>query len=344
MLSTALSSPAAAGAARCPAGQRRSVGARRVICSRQLPPGEVPTRAFAAPLREQLEPYAGAGPRGDDSASGPSRRGLLAAALLGLPAVSLLSSAVPCAQAAGGGAPLSPAARAAVDTALAAAVPKGKAPAVLRVIFHDAGTFDAQAGDGGANASVQFELSRPENKGLKRGLNCVTEAMKGIKGTAAEGEVSTADMIALAAAYAVRITGGPAIDVPVGRKDADRADPEGRLPAETLPVEALKANFAAKGFSVPEFVVLCGSHAIGNKGFGDALTFDSSYYTTLLEKPWDNPAVEMRDMIGLPSDRVLAVDAECLPLIEKYAGDQQAFFDDFAAAFVKLSVAGATWV
>lgn len=42
--------------------------------------------------------------------------------------------------------------------------------------------------------------------------------MKGIKGTAAEGEVSTADMIALAAAYAVRITGGPAIDVPVGER------------------------------------------------------------------------------------------------------------------------------
>jgi hypothetical protein len=34
------------------------------------------------------------------------------------------------------------------------------------------------------------------------------------------------------------------------------------MPEETLPVEALKANFAEKGFSVAEFVALCGSHAV----------------------------------------------------------------------------------
>ena len=37
--------------------------------------------------------------------------------------------------------------------------------------------------------------------------------MKKLEGTAAEGAVSKADLIALAGAYAVRITGGPAIQV-----------------------------------------------------------------------------------------------------------------------------------
>jgi Peroxidase len=35
-------------------------------------------------------------------------------------------------------------------------------------------------------------------------------------GTPAEGAVSAADLVALAGARAVRITGGPAIDVPIG--------------------------------------------------------------------------------------------------------------------------------
>ena len=44
-----------------------------------------------------------------------------------------------------------------------------QAPVLLRLAFHDAATHEVAAGDGGANASVQYEFSRPENMGLKRG-------------------------------------------------------------------------------------------------------------------------------------------------------------------------------
>lgn len=52
---------------------------------------------------------------------------------------------------------------------------------------------------------------------------------------------------------------------------------------------------------------------------------------------------EMASMIGLPSDHVLPDDPDCLPLIEAYAADQAAFFNDFAAAYAKLTTLGVTW-
>lgn len=89
-------------------------------------------------------------------------------------------------------------------------------PVVLRLVFHDSGTYNIAAGNGGANASIQHELERPENFGLKRGWKVIQQAMSSIQGTAADGLVSNADMIALVGAYAVGLCGGPLISVPVG--------------------------------------------------------------------------------------------------------------------------------
>jgi L-ascorbate peroxidase len=50
-----------------------------------------------------------------------------------------------------------------------------QAPVILRLAYHDAATFSAAAGDGGANASIQYELERPENTGLKRGWRLIEQ-------------------------------------------------------------------------------------------------------------------------------------------------------------------------
>lgn len=92
-----------------------------------------------------------------------------------------------------------------------------QAPVLLRLAFHDSGTFSQTARSGGANASVRFELKRPENTGLNRGWKVIDQTMQSLNGTAADGRVSYADLIALGGAYAVAVTGGPAIDVSLGK-------------------------------------------------------------------------------------------------------------------------------
>ncbi len=120
----------------------------------------------------------------------------------------------------------------------------------------------------------------------------IEKVIENLKGTPAEGVVSYADLIALGGAYAVSVTGGPVIDVPIGeclfciaqrsfgffqlamirlmwflcmltgRRDSAVADPTGRLPEETLSAEALRLTFAAMGMSSQELVALSGAHTV----------------------------------------------------------------------------------
>lgn len=64
--------------------------------------------------------------------------------------------------------------------------------------------------------------------------------MQSLKGTAAEGRVSHADLIALGGAHAVFITGGPFINVPIGKPVICL-----KLYAYSLPFLALSSTAAA---------------------------------------------------------------------------------------------------
>lgn len=162
---------------------------------------------------------------------------------------------------------------------------------------------------------------------------------KGIKGTAAEN-LSNADIIAALGAQSVAICAGPNMPLYSGRTDATQADPTGRLPDENAAVSELKAVFARQGFSVREFVCLCGAHTLGSKGFGDPATFDNAYFIALLRKPWLDRLDPMADMIGLNSDRVLPEDPECVEWIQLYAKDQALFKADFVDAYAKITTLG----
>ncbi|KAK4770070.1 hypothetical protein SAY87_030602 [Trapa incisa] len=217
-------------------------------------------------------------------------------------------------------------------------VSKAKAAGVLRLVFHDAGTFEIEGNSGGMNGSIIYELDRPENAGLKKSLKVLEKAKTELD---TQQQVSWADMIAVAGAEAVSICGGPTIDVMLGRLDSMEPDPPGRLPEESLDASALKQSFQKKGLSTQELVALSGAHTLGGKGFGNPNVFDNSYYKILLEKPWSSAG--MSSMIGLPSDRALAEDDECLRWIKAYAIDQNLFFEDFKGAYTKLVNSGARW-
>lgn len=216
---------------------------------------------------------------------------------------------------------------------------KGKAAGVLRLVFHDAGTFEIDEKTGGMNGSIVYELDRPENKGLKKSLKILDKAKSQID---LVQSVSWADIIALAGAEAVSLCGGPSIPIQLGRIDSMVQDPEGKLPEESLDAISLKQCFERKGFSTQELVALSGAHTLGSKGFGNPTVFDNEYFKILMEKPWLSSG-SMTSMVGLPSDRALVEDDECVGWISKYAEDQSLFFDDFKNAYTKLVDTGATW-
>ncbi|XP_022751803.1 putative L-ascorbate peroxidase 6 [Durio zibethinus] len=218
-------------------------------------------------------------------------------------------------------------------------VTKGKAAGVLRLVFHDAGTFEMDENSGGMNGSIICELERPENAGLNKSLKVLEKAKKEVD---AIQSVSWADMIAVGGAEAVSVCGGPKIHVALGRLDSAEPDPEGKLPQESLDASGLKQCFQRKGFSTQELVALSGAHTLGSKGFGSPVAFDNSYFKILLEKPWKSSA-GMSSMIGLPSDHAIVEDDECLRWITKYADNQNMFFEDFKNAYIKLVNSGARW-
>ncbi|KAL1210357.1 putative L-ascorbate peroxidase 6 [Cardamine amara subsp. amara] len=218
-------------------------------------------------------------------------------------------------------------------------VTKGKAAGVLRLVFHDAGTFELDDNSGGINGSIAYELERPENTGLKKSLKVLGKAKINVD---AIQPVSWADMISVAGSEAVSICGGPTIPVVLGRLDSMQPDPEGKMPPETLNASGLKECFKRKGFSIQELVALSGAHTLGSKGFGDPTAFDNAYYKILLTKPWKSTS-KMTSMVGLPSDHALVEDDECLRWVKRYAEDQDKFFKDFTNAYIKLVNSGAKW-
>jgi len=208
------------------------------------------------------------------------------------------------------------------------------APLILRLAFHDAGTYDPETKRGGANGSVRFpeEMQTADNQPLKPAL-ATLEKVK-----AKFPEISWADLIALGGAVAVEKCGGPAITVDMGRTDAAGPDACRALPSEHLDAAGVMSWFAGAGFSVRETVALCGGHTLGhghNKPFtNDLFNFTNSYYKRLL---YD---AQRTDLVLLDSDRALTTVPQLRVHVEEFARDQDAFFKAFAEAYRKLTRLG----
>jgi adenylate cyclase len=206
-------------------------------------------------------------------------------------------------------------------------------PLILRLVYHDAITFDPATNTGGMNGSIRFqeELSQPQNKGLDKAIALLTPVKQEFP------EVSWADLISLSGAVAILQAGGPDIGIPLGRRDAEIADPSGRLPSPDEPWDPLRDRLMAMGFTMQELVALCGAHTMGSANgvpFSDTpFQFSNAYFRQLMQ---DEPV--KKHMLG--TDRAMADDPICRNFIGAFAIDEKLFAKNFANGYRKLTLLG----
>lgn len=136
-------------------------------------------------------------------------------------------------------------------------------PIMVRLAWHDSGTFDAVKGTGGADGSIRFgeELGHGANAGLDKAQRYVEGFKKEFP------ELSYADIIQMCSAEAVALGGGPAVNMRYGRVDAEAPAKEGNLPDAMPPFKGepdaathLRSVFHRMGFSDQDIVTLSGAH------------------------------------------------------------------------------------
>lgn len=218
---------------------------------------------------------------------------------------------------------------------------KNCAPIMLRLAWHDAGTYDATTKTGGPNGSIRFEeeYSHGANSGLKIALDFCEEIKSKYS------KITYADLYQLAGVVAVEVTGGPTVDFVPGRKDSKICPKEGRLPNASKGAQHLRDIFYRMGLTDKDIVALSGGHTLGKahadrSGFDgpwtrEPLKFDNTYFVELLHG-------ESEGLLKLPTDIALLDDPEFRRYVELYAKDEDAFFKDYAVSHKKLSELGFT--
>ncbi|CAL0311456.1 unnamed protein product [Lupinus luteus] len=213
------------------------------------------------------------------------------------------------------------------------------APLMLRLAWHDAGTYDDKTRTGGPNGSIRNtqELNHSANKGLQKAVEFCEEVKT------KHPKVSYADLYQLAGVVAVEVTGGPTIDFIPGRKDSLDSPPEGRLPDAKQGASHLREIFYRMGLTDKDIVALSGGHTLGKahlerSGFDgqwtrDPLKFDNSYFVELLK-------ADSKELLKLPTDKALVEDPKFRKYVELYATDEDVFLEDYAVSHKKLSQLG----
>ncbi|KAJ3906340.1 heme peroxidase [Lentinula edodes] len=129
----------------------------------------------------------------------------------------------------------------------------------LRIAYHDMSTHDVDDGTGGLDASIQYELDRPQNIG--QGMFDSLNDFKAFDIIAPF--FGMADTIALGAIFAVAGCGGPLIPFSAGRVDATEAGPA-TVPEPQQDLASHTEAFRRQGFTPTEMIglVACG-HTLG---------------------------------------------------------------------------------
>ncbi|XP_021275947.1 peroxidase 46-like isoform X2 [Herrania umbratica] len=247
---------------------------------------------------------------------------------------------------------------------------------LLRLLFHDCFVE-------GCDASVllqgnETERSDPANTSL--GGFSVIDSAKRVLEIFCPGTVSCADIVALAARDAVAIAGGPAFQIPTGRRDgriSNAANVRPNIVDTSFTMDEMTKLFSSKGLSLDDLVTLSGAHTIGLahcNAFSDRFRQDSKGKLTLIDTSLDSTYAEelmkkcpagaststtvsndpetslafdnqyytnLLAHRGLfQSDSVLAKDGRTRKQVEAFANDQESFFRSWRESFLKLTTIG----
>ncbi|KAF2176890.1 class II peroxidase [Zopfia rhizophila CBS 207.26] len=216
------------------------------------------------------------------------------------------------------------------------------ARAAVRAGFHDAGSWDKNSANGGADGSLIMdfgEQDRPENNGLQNIRNV-------LRGVQAKFGVGYADLVQYAHNHAtVTCPRGPRIRTFVGRKDATKAAPTGLLPDVNDTPDNLIKLFENKGFSAHDLAALVGAHASAKQRFVDPSqagkpldttpgVWDVNFYNETLQNPPDSR------IFVLPSDKKLSVHPKISDEWNAFVGNQPHWNEDYAKAYIRMSLLG----
>ncbi|KAL6526470.1 Peroxidase 40 [Orobanche gracilis] len=251
------------------------------------------------------------------------------------------------------------------------------AASLLRLHFHDCFVNGCDASvllDDAPN--IIGEKSAAPNANSLRGFE-VIDSIKADLEYVCPQTVSCADILAIAARDSVVLSGGPGWEVKMGRKDslsASKTAANNNIPGPNSDLATLVSRFQSLGLSLQDMVALSGAHTMGkarcstfiarlnnnnnivskspnvNLEFLQSLqqlcsqsdanailanldhatprTFDNQYYVNLLSGEG-----------LLASDQELVKDP-ARGIIELYAYDTDAFFEDFKRAMLKMGSLG----
>ena len=244
---------------------------------------------------------------------------------------------------------------------------KNCAPILVRLAWHDAGTYDKQSKTGGPRAAQRFETgesTHDANNGLEIARNLLQPLVTKYCDT---NIISIADLWALSGNIAIKISQGPDIPFRFGRKDiidVTECVEDGRLPDAKQGINHIRNVLNRIGFDDDKYIVaLSGAHTLGSchvdrSGFQGPWTenpykFDNTYFKDLINKKWkidissvgntqfvndDNDKGKITMM--LPSDWTLQNTKETRKYVKKYANDEDLFFKDFSVAWQRLIESG----
>ncbi|CAM8893518.1 unnamed protein product [Rhodiola kirilowii] len=253
--------------------------------------------------------------------------------------------------------------------------------ALLRLMLHDCQVQGCDASilvdEGGTEGmKIPSEVSAAKNFGIRR-RDLISHA-KSMLESICPGQVSCSDVIILAAREAVAFSGGPYINVPMGRRDSSNIPSDkladSSLPSSNIQVDDMLFLFSQKGMTTEESVAIMGAHTIGvthcrnvmnrlyKSDSGSSNGLDPSYEFMLRAACpqfclTPNISIVANDltmvifdnhyytslMAGqgvLSIDTAMTSDPRTAPIVARFASDQDHFFNAFSSAFVKLSYTG----